>query len=312
MANRTVVFAYHNVGVRGLSVLLANNVDICLVVTHKDAAGENIWFDSVEQLAKLNDIPVITPDDPNTALVIQQIKTLKVDWFFSFYYRHMLGNDLLSLPLKGAYNMHGSLLPKYRGRVPVNWAIIKGESESGASLHRMEIKPDAGPMVDQQAIPILPNDTALDVFKKITCAAEIVLQRSVPKLLSGTANETPLDLNAGSYYGGRCEADGLIDWNKDAWQIHNLIRAVAPPYPGAFCTINNLKLTILGSYYRAEAAKNQGVAIYWEHGHCWLDCKNGKRLRLTHIEAKQTRLDEEKFKKIFGQSRINIEKTNLI
>ena len=175
-----VVFAYHNVGVRCLSVLLAQGVQVALVVTHKDNPRETIWFDSVEALARSRALPVISPEDANDAAVVAQIRMLQPDFLFSFYYRNMLGAELLALPRYGAYNMHGSLLPKYRGRVPVNWAVIMGEQETGATLHQMVAKPDAGGIVDQQAVPIGPEDTAADVFGKVTEAAEQVLARALP------------------------------------------------------------------------------------------------------------------------------------
>ncbi|HEY1773938.1 MAG TPA: formyltransferase family protein, partial [Gammaproteobacteria bacterium] len=175
-----VVFAYHDVGVRCLSVLLAHGIKVGLVVTHEDDPKEQIWFGSVKQLAELNGIPVITPADPNTPELAARLTALKPDFLFSFYYRFMLGEALLDAPSRGALNMHGSLLPKFRGRVPVNWAIIHGERQTGASLHYMEKKPDAGDMVDQQAVPILPDDTASEVFAKVTVAAEQVLDRSLP------------------------------------------------------------------------------------------------------------------------------------
>ena len=87
--------------------------------------------------------------------MVARIRALAPQFFFSFYYRKMLGADLLGIPTRGALNMHGSLLPKYRGRVPVNWAVLHGERETGASLHYMEIKPDAGNLVAQTAVPIL-------------------------------------------------------------------------------------------------------------------------------------------------------------
>jgi methionyl-tRNA formyltransferase len=232
---RAVVFAYHNVGVRCLSVLLAHGVDVALVVTHQDNPGETIWFDSVAELAAQHGLPCITPDDPNDPAVVAQIAALSPDFIFSFYYRLMLKPALLSLPRLGAYNMHGSLLPKYRGRVPVNWAVLRGERETGASLHRMLEKPDAGALVAQQVVPILPDDTALVVFRKVTVAAEMALDHILPGLLNGTTEEIPQDLTQGSYFGGRKAEDGRIDWRQSAQAIHNLIRAVAPPYPGAFC-----------------------------------------------------------------------------
>ncbi len=240
-----VVFAYHNVGVNCLKVLLKHGVDVRLVVTHTDNPAETIWFDSVANLALSNNLAVDTPDDPNAHEFLQRIAAIKPDFIFSFYYRNMLSPQLLSLASKGAYNMHGSLLPKYRGRVPINWAIINGESETGASLHEMVEKPDAGRLVGQQPVAIGPDETAAEVFAKVTVAATDVLDRELPKLLAGTAVLTPQNLAAGSYFGGRKPADGVIDWQSTAESIHNLVRAVAPPYPGATTRINgeNIKIT---------------------------------------------------------------------
>jgi methionyl-tRNA formyltransferase len=235
---RAIVFAYHNVGVRCLQVLLAHGIEIAAVVTHDNSPTENIWFDSVEKLAGLHRIPVMKPEDPNTPEFIAAIAALKADFLFSFYYRLMLKPALLATAPKGAFNMHGSLLPKYRGRVPINWAIIKGETETGATLHEMVEKPDAGRIVDQTAVPILPNDTAHDVFQKVTLAAEITLSRALPDLINGTAQMRVQDLTKGTYFGGRRPADGVINWGDSAQNIHNLIRAVAPPYPGATTAIS--------------------------------------------------------------------------
>ncbi|MDR3410643.1 MAG: formyltransferase [Formivibrio sp.] len=229
-----VVFAYHNVGVRCLKVLLAQGVDIKLVVTHEDNPAEQIWFASVRELCREYGIPFITPDDPNVPEVQAQVAALDADFLFSFYYRHMLKGPLLAAAKKGAFNMHGSLLPKYRGRVPVNWAVLHGEHETGATLHVMNLMPDNGALVDQQAVPILPDDTAHDVFAKVTVAAEICLNRVLPALLAGTACFKPQDLSQGAYFGRRSAADGRIDWLQTAQQIHNLVRAVSRPFPGAF------------------------------------------------------------------------------
>ena len=233
-----VVFAYHNVGHRCLQVLLAHGVEVKLVVTHVDNPNENIWFESVGQLAHLHGIPVATPDDANTAEFQAEIAKLNPDFLFSFYYRLMLKPSLLTLAKHGAFNMHGSLLPQYRGRVPVNWAIIKGERQTGATLHEMVEKPDAGRIVEQCAVPILPNDNALQVFNKVTVAAEIALDRALPGLLNGSAAMRNQDLSAGSYFGGRKAEDGAINWHESAQNIHNLVRAVAPPYPGATTSVN--------------------------------------------------------------------------
>lgn len=253
---RAVVFAYHNVGVRCLRVLLDQGIDVALVLTHEDSPTETIWYDSVAQVCSDRGIPFITPDDANAPDVVAQIRALAPDFFFSFYYRKMLGTELLGIPPRGALNMHGSLLPKYRGRVPVNWAVLHGERETGASLHYMEIKPDAGNLVAQTAVPILGDDTAFEVFQKVTVAAELTLVRALPQLVAGTAPSVPLDLKAGSYFSGRKPEDGRIDWTQPAAAVNNLVRAVAPPYPGAFADIGPTRIVVA----RARTASANAVS----------------------------------------------------
>lgn len=283
---RAVVFAYHNVGVRCLSVLLDAGVDIALVVTHHDAPGENIWFDSVERLAKRNDLPCITPDDPNTEALRHHIAALQPDFLFSFYYRNMLKAPLLGLPTRGALNLHGSLLPRYRGRVPVNWAIVHGETETGATLHYMTEKPDAGDIVAQTAVPILRDDLAIDVFNKVACAAELTLYRALPGLIAGTAPRIPQDLTQGSYFGGRRPQDGRIDWTQSATTIHNLIRAVAPPYPGAFTELGGQTLRVLRSRVSdaTSPAPHTRPAVFCDNRGCFVHCGGGGTLQLLNAE----------------------------
>jgi methionyl-tRNA formyltransferase len=242
---RAVVFAYHNVGVACLAEVLDAGFDVALVVTHENDPNETIWFDSVATFATTRGIETVTPADPNTHEMIARLRATAPDFLFSFYYRMMLKPELLAIAPRGAFNLHGSLLPKYRGRAPINWAIIKGETETGATLHEMVEKPDAGRIVDQQAVSIGADDTAKDVFDRVTGAARAVMRRSLPRLIDGSAALTAQDLAAGSYFGGRKPADGRIDWAASAQSIHNLVRAVAPPWPGAFASINgeNVKIT---------------------------------------------------------------------
>ena len=264
-----VVFAYHNVGVRCLKVLLSQGVHISLVVTHEDDPNEKIWFASVKEVCSEVGVPCITPTDPNVAEIEQQIKNLAPDFIFSFYYRHMLKAPILSSVVRGAYNMHGSLLPKYRGRVPVNWAIIHGETETGATLHVMNLLPDNGPIAAQQAVPILLDDTAADVFQKVTVAAEMCLSAVLPDLLAGTAQLSPQDLTQGAYFGRRTADDGRIDWQQPALQIHNLTRAVTRPFPGAFAETEAGKLVLWRTQLRdqLEHTEQRGKLVYQDGEH---------------------------------------------
>ena len=305
---KAVVFAYHNVGYRCLSVLLAHGIDVALVVTHEDSPTETIWFESVAALAEKHDIPVITPADANAPDVVAQIAALQPDFIFSFYFRQMMKPELLATAKHGAYNMHGSLLPKYRGRVPVNWAVIFGETETGATLHEMVVKPDAGAILARQAVPILPNDTAHEVFQKVTVAAEMALNDVLPALLAGTAPSLPNDLAAGSYFGGRKPEDGRIDWQQDASAVHNLIRAVAPPYPGAFTTLDGRRLLVLGSLPQPRRTpRSLEPGLYVENGCCFADCGQGERiavLRLFALEFEGAPLDAARFTALFGERKL--------
>jgi methionyl-tRNA formyltransferase len=297
--SKAVVFAYHNVGVRCLSVLLAHGVDVALVVTHRDNPKETIWFDSVADLAALHGIPVITPDNPNVPEVVEQIRALQPDFFFSFYYREMLKRELLDIPKKGALNMHGSLLPKYRGRVPVNWAIIHGETETGSTLHYMTEKPDNGDIVAQQAVPILPNDNALQVFQKVTVAAEMALNTCLPDLLAGRAKAVKQDLSKGAYFGGRKAEDGVIDWSQSAQAIHNLVRAVAPPYPGATTRLMGKPMRILQTLDTGCEVSGETPAFYVKEDKAYAICGNGV-LRVVQFELDGMAMSAPEFAKRFG------------
>jgi len=282
---RAVVFAYHNVGVRCLKALLAHGVDVPLVVTHADDPREERWFDSVAAAAAERGIAAIAPDDPNAADVVARVRAIAPDFVFSFYYRRMLGAPLLALARRGALNVHGSLLPKYRGRAPVNWAVLAGERETGATLHYMAAKPDAGDIVAQVAVPILPDDTAREVFDKVTVAAEIALDGALPALVGGTAPRRPQNLTQGSYFGGRRPEDGEIDWRRDAVTIHNLVRAVAPPYPGAFTAVGGVRARLLRTRVLDTAAPpTLAPTIAADGAQLVAHCGGGGRLHVLALE----------------------------
>ena len=283
---RAVVFAYHNVGVRCLRVLLAHGVDVPLVVTHRDDPAEDCWFASVADAAAESAIPTRTPEDPNAPDVVEKISALAPDFLFSFYYRTLLAVPLLDVPRRGALNMHGSLLPLYRGRAPVNWAVLNGERETGATLHYMSAKADAGDIVAQAAIPILPDDTAREVFDKVTVAAEIALDGVLPALVAGTAPRRPQDLSAGRYFGRRRAEDGTIDWNRDATSIHNLVRAVAPPYPGGLTTVAGAPARVLRTRVLDSSAPPEGRAVIEvRDGRLVARCGGGGTLHVLALEV---------------------------
>ncbi len=298
-----VVFAYHNVGVRCLKVLLAHGVHVRMVVTHTDNPQETIWFDSVADTAHAHGIPVITPADPNLDDIVAQLTALEPDFLFSFYYRLMLKAPLLALPSHGAYNMHGSLLPKYRGRAPVNWAVLHGAPETGATLHEMALKPDAGDILAQAAVPILPDDDAKTVFDKVTDAAQRALTTVLPRLLDGSAPRTPQNLAQGSYFGGRSPEDGRIHWEYNTRAIHNLVRAVAPPYyPGAFFDIAGKRIRLWQTRVLNQAPLSP-PSMRIVNDQFLIDCPDGV-LQVLRADIDGVPLDASNFAQYFGANQI--------
>jgi len=243
-------------GIIGIRRLLGAGFEIPLVFSHELDPHENVWFGSVSEICGELNIPCVCPEDPGQPEWIERIKAAKPDMLFSFYYRSMLSTAILSIPRLGAYNLHGSYLPRYRGRCPVNWVIVKGEKATGVTLHEMVEKPDAGPVVAQIQVAIADDDTALTLFKKLELAADGLLSETLPQMRAGDIKKTPMDLSRGSYYGGRKPEDGRIVWNKPAAEIYNLIRAVTRPYPGAFGFMENEKII----FWRAVPAPSDKLA----------------------------------------------------
>ena len=256
-----VVFAYHDVGLNCLKALLTAGIQVDLVVTHQDDPNENVWFGSVAKLCQEKKIPYITPSATDLIDLAPKLQALAPDYIFSFYYRYMIPTQILACAKIAALNMHGSLLPKYRGRAPVNWAILHGEIQTGATLHIMEAKPDAGDIVGQSAVSIGPDETATDVFSKVSQAAVAVINTVLPSLIKGNVPRKPNELQKGSYFGGRKPADGQIHWNQRAIQVHNLVRAVAPPYPGAFTDHQGQTMTVARTSLKGPFPANLDLGI---------------------------------------------------
>jgi methionyl-tRNA formyltransferase len=276
-----VVFAYHDVGVRCLKALLSAGLEIPLVVTVADDPHEKRWYASVADTAQGYGLEVIAPATAGTPELEARLHSLQPEFLFSFYYRSLLPDGLLKSARLGALNMHGSLLPRFRGRAPVNWAILKGESETGATLHYMVGRADAGDIVDQLAVPILADDDAREVLGKVTVAAETILARSLPQLIAGTAPRRPQSILPGQYFGRRTPEDGRIDWTRPARAIHDLVRAVAPPFPGAFTHVAGERWVIERTRLSGRrVAPGTSAHLFAADGECCIGCPDGGVLRL--------------------------------
>jgi UDP-4-amino-4-deoxy-L-arabinose formyltransferase/UDP-glucuronic acid dehydrogenase (UDP-4-keto-hexauronic acid decarboxylating) len=251
-----VVFAYHTLGARCLEALLARGERVAAVVTHEDAPDEARWFASVADLARGRGVPVFTPSSPNAPECVATLRALDADLFVSIMYRRLLGAELLRLPRIAAINLHPSLLPKYRGRAPVNWALVNGERRTGVTLHHMVEAADAGDVIAQEAVTIEPEDTAATLFRKIEAAGVALFARTYPAVAAGTAPRIPQDHAAATTFGRRRPEDGRVEWAWPARRIADMIRAVTHPFPGAFVGDGSARLWL----WEGRAGAGAGVA----------------------------------------------------
>lgn len=258
---KAVVLAYHDVGIAGLEALRRAGIEIVAVFTHRDDPAEAIWFGSVAEWAAEAGVPVHAPDDLNHPIWIERIRSMGADVLFSFYYRKLVKQEVIDLFPSGCYNLHGSLLPAYRGRAPVNWVLVNGESETGVTLHHMTTKPDAGDIVSQQRIAIDPKDTAMTLMGKVREAAGSLLDETLPLIRDGKAERHPQDESEATVYPRRTPEDGRIDWSMSAEGVHNLVRAVTRPYPGAIGQVGDRRVRIWKTTPSTESHDIPGTVI---------------------------------------------------
>ncbi len=292
-ASTACVFAYGDVGARCLDVLLNGGVEVRAVVTHVDDPAETRWFADVATVARERGLRCLQCERPaEDPRLVEVLSAARPDFIFSFYFRQLLPMQLVAFARRGALNMHGSLLPRYRGRAPINWAILRGERETGATLHYMVDRADAGDIVDQQRVPIGIDDTALDVSRKVTDAAELVLARSLPGLIDGTARRVRQAILPGEYFGRRRPEDGRIDWSQPAKTIHDLVRAVAPPFPGAFTDLDGERWWIHATRLVEPIPSPQPAPVlHARDGHCYIACSDGQTLEVRALANGQGPVD---------------------
>lgn len=258
---KTVVFAYHDMGCLGIEALLAAGYEISAIFTHTDNPGEKAFYGSVARLAAERGIPVYAPDDVNHPLWVERIAQLSPDVIFSFYYRHLIHDKILQLAPAGAFNLHGSLLPKYRGRAPLNWVLVNGETETGVTLHRMVKRADAGAIVAQLRIAIAPDDIAITLHHKLCHAARQLLEQTLPAIKDGNILEIAQCENEATCFGRRTPEDSFLEWHKSAAVLHNMVRAVADPWPGAFSYVGNQKFTVWSSRVHPHTSAAQPGSV---------------------------------------------------
>ncbi len=229
-----IVCAFSPVGREALAGVLDAGIQVLALYTYPQTPDE-AWFEAPATLAQAHGIPIHLEPNFNTDAVFQTIQHAAPDLLLSFYFREMIQARFLAIPRLGAFNLHGSLLPRYRGRAPINWVLVKGEPETGITLHAMTPKPDDGDIVAQARIPIAWDDTALSLTLKAAAASRSLVRENLPRIVDGSATRiAQKELGPSTYFGGRKPQDSRLEASMSQQEAFNQVRAVADPWPNAF------------------------------------------------------------------------------
>ena len=210
------------------------DIEITGVVTRR-AAPASGDFACLRPDAEALGVPWLEADDTDSAALAAWIGAPSPDAVFCIGWNRLLGSDLLAIPPRGTIGYHPAALPENRGRHPVIWALALGLSETASTFFLMDEGADTGAIVDQEPVPIHEDDDAGTLYARLQEHAPAQIARFVPALADGSLVPRPQDPAAGNTWRKRGPEDGRIDWRMSADAIRNLVRALAPPYPGATC-----------------------------------------------------------------------------
>ena len=240
---RVVVFGYGALAAAAVTALVSAGAHVIAVVAPSNRSGDDVDF--IKEFARTQGLPVLV-QPPRKAIgpFVQDLKTLDPDVILVWSYPMILPRDVIEVPREGTVNVHGGLLPEYRGGHVMQWAIINGESETGVALHYMDEGIDTGSIIAQGRFSIEEADDAATVREKLKETGMALLREWWPAISEGRAPKQRQDETAAKYYRLRTIDDGLIKWNASGREVCNLVRALVRPWPGAFTFLNERKLVI--------------------------------------------------------------------
>ncbi len=228
-----------------LERLVASDHDLAAVVTRPDrrrGRGQQMASTPVKQFAEAAGIPVLQPEEIGDPSSLESLQDLEADLFVVVAFV-LLPKSVLGIPRHGSINLHPSLLPKYRGAAPINWAIIQGERETGITVFRLSPRMDAGDILHQRTVEIEPDETAGELSDRLMLAGAYAVHDAVDGLASGHLLATPQQTKGVTRAPKLAKEDGRIDWSCGADEIRNLIRGTNP-FPGAFTTLDGKELKV--------------------------------------------------------------------
>jgi len=244
-------------GYASLKKFIALQTKVCGILCLIEDEHEEAFYPKITELANAHHIPIFFSNDIKSSQYQEVVASCKPDIAFAIGWRFLINEKTYRLPLKGTLVLHDSLLPKYRGFAPMNWAIINGETETGVTLFLMVDAVDAGPIIDQLKVNIDEEDTAASLDKKIITLYEKIIEKNLDQLISGDYPLIPQNEVDATFTCKRTPEDGLIDWRMSAMQINNLIRGTSEPFPGAFTYLHGQRVII----WQAHVTKVQPVYV---------------------------------------------------
>jgi methionyl-tRNA formyltransferase len=241
-----------------LEKLTDNIENKIVVITQPDrpqGRGRKILPTPIKKIALDKGLEVFQPENINDEESIRRIKKFSPDINLVVAYGQILSSRILNIPKIGCINIHGSLLPKYRGAAPVNWAIITGEKETGITFMFMKEKVDAGEIIFQEKIDILPDETYSELYYRLSALSASSLPKLLEKIKSGKIERIPQDNNLATFARKMNKEDGKIDWSNKGEKVYNLIRGTIS-FPGAFTYYRGRKLKITGARFLNDYQDN--------------------------------------------------------
>lgn len=245
---RIVFFGTPDFAIPSLKILHESNHEVVAVVTTPDkprGRGRSLSVTPIKQFALDNNLNVLTPEKLKDERFENELKNLKPDLFVIVAFR-ILPENIFTIPSKGSYNLHGSLLPKYRGAAPIQWALINGEKETGLTTFFLEKKVDTGNIILTEKIRIDKSDNLGTLHDKMSISGANLVLETANLIESGNVKLTDQDDSIATPAPKIKKETCRIDWTKSAEDIHNLIRGLSP-YPGSFFTLNDKNYKVFSS-----------------------------------------------------------------
>lgn len=242
--------------VPSLEMLVNEGYEVVAAVTQPDkpkGRGNKLTAPPVKEFAIKNGIQVLQPAKIKTSEFVEQIRELQPDLLITAAYGKILSKELLEVPVLGCINVHGSLLPAYRGAAPINWAVINGEEKTGITTMFTDVGLDTGDMLLKSELAIGPDMTVGELHDKMAVLGAQVLRETLLELKKGTLKRIPQDDSVSTYAPMMNKELGLIDWSKKASEIHNLVRGT-DPWPGAYTLLEGNRMRVWKTVLTKESA----------------------------------------------------------